>query len=211
MNTVLLILFSITTGASWVSTMHQDRINALHEDMDEVDPHYYKPLPLPLKDAIIYVKKYGPYAAEKRIKVKRRHSKKSIKLMECKQRDRPPKCERQVNGCGSGFTESVPLLFRDKFTSSCNKHDVCYDCGFARNWTRSDCDNTLYQDAVDACECAYPGFLASAERLACREMAESIYMAVRVFSESYFSTHIKDFCLNDCVLSYGSPKLSNMV
>ena len=37
-------------------------------------------------------------------------------------------CERQVNGCGSGFTESVPLLFRDKFTPSCNKHDVCYDC-----------------------------------------------------------------------------------
>ena len=74
-----------------------------------------------------------------------------------------------------------------------------------------DCDTALYNDAVDACHCAYPGFLAGAERLACEEMAESIYMAVRVFSESYFSTHVKDFCLDDCVLPYGSPRLSNMI
>jgi len=37
-------------------------------------------------------------------------------------------CERDVNGCGSGFTESLPLMFRPQITPSCNKHDVCYDC-----------------------------------------------------------------------------------
>ena len=65
-HSILLILLSIATGASWVSTMHQDHINVLREHVNEVNPHYYKPLPLPLKDAMIYVRKYGPYAAEKR-------------------------------------------------------------------------------------------------------------------------------------------------
>ena len=89
-HSILLILLSIATGASWVTTMHQDHINALREHGNEVDPHYYKPLPLPLKDAMIYVRKYGPYAAEKRNNKVKRHSKKSIRVKECRQRDRPP-------------------------------------------------------------------------------------------------------------------------
>ena len=83
--------------------------------------------------------------------------------------------------------------------------------GTTRNWTREECDQALYQDASDACECSYPGILATAERLACKEMAEGIYMAVRVFSESYFSRKAQDFCENDCVVLYGSPKLSNLI
>ena len=83
--------------------------------------------------------------------------------------------------------------------------------GTTRNWTREECDQALYQDASDMCDCSYPGFLASAERLACKEMAEGIYMAVRVFSASYFSEVVQQFCLNDCVVVYGSPEIKDIL
>ena len=37
-------------------------------------------------------------------------------------------CKIDVNGCGSGFTAEIPFAYRGLVTSSCNKHDVCYDC-----------------------------------------------------------------------------------
>lgn len=52
--------------------------------MSRDNPHYYKPLPLPLADALHFVKKYGPYAQKKRSSVRLQRS-----PQECISRQRP--------------------------------------------------------------------------------------------------------------------------
>ena len=42
------------------------------QQMSRDNPHYYKPLPLPLEDALHFVKKYGPYAQKRKSSVQLR-------------------------------------------------------------------------------------------------------------------------------------------
>ncbi|XP_022294591.1 conodipine-P3-like [Crassostrea virginica] len=83
-----------------------------------------------------------------------------------------------VDGC------SVPLLHFDyeaQFTPSCNKHDVCYDCGHRFGFDRSACDHLFLTHMLATCS-------GSKKRLInCQHSAELFFSAVRV--GAYFHYH----------------------
>ncbi|ESO98366.1 hypothetical protein LOTGIDRAFT_159171 [Lottia gigantea] len=60
-------------------------------------------------------------------------------------------CNRNgdINGCSIPF--GLPLPFKQKFTPSCYKHDVCYFCGAARDISRLRCDAKFLTDMENAC------------------------------------------------------------
>eukprot|EP00111_Clytia_hemisphaerica_P019641 TCONS_00057945-protein len=184
------------------------------------DPHHYRPLPLPMKDAIRYVRKYGRHAESlRKFEDELRRLPRSHVMLDqlrnekrspfkCQTRPKDKACKRDVNGCGSGFTASLPLFYREEFTPCCNKHDVCYDCGVTRHWTREQCDNKFYDDMENTCSCLYPSWYQYPAYKTCKLWASTLYAVVDVFSASYFGTKVKDVCKSKCILPYGSPQIS---
>uniref|UniRef100_A0A7M5V2Y7 Uncharacterized protein n=1 Tax=Clytia hemisphaerica TaxID=252671 RepID=A0A7M5V2Y7_9CNID len=199
----------------------QDSRFARFHDFRKEEPNPNRPLPIPLKDAIRYVRQYGPHADMLRAKEKKvmnykfsdavnhfRNKNKRSEEPKCQRRTGDPTCKRDVNGCGSGFTASLPLFYREEFTPCCNKHDVCYDCGVTRHWTREQCDNKFYEDMENTCSCLYPSWYQYPAYKTCKLWASTLYAVVDVFSASYFGTKVKDACKSKCILPYGSPQIS---
>ncbi|XP_062605437.1 conodipine-P3-like [Saccostrea cucullata] len=82
-----------------------------------------------------------------------------------------------VDGC------SVPLLHFDyeaQFTPSCNKHDVCYDCGHRFGFDRAACDKLFLNHMMATCT-------GKKRLINCQHSAEIFYSAVRV--GAYFHYH----------------------
>jgi len=190
-------------------------------DSESDEPHKYRPITLPLKDAIRYVRKYGPQAQtlqrldeevrNRRLSYARKMFLKAKEEMHCHARPDDKECTRYVNGCGSGFTEDVPLIFRSVFTPCCNKHDVCYDCGKTDSWTKDQCDETFLKDMENMCLCTYPSRYQALIYDACIVWAKTLYEVVHLFGGPYFTKVEKDFCKDKCILPYGSPNMTLLV
>jgi len=250
-SVVLLVLFINAAFSRWTDDAEEDyyrrrsfrdsmrnkfmdtRRIPLPSDYDEVsdsqvfdsehdDPHKYRPITLPLRDAIRYVRKYGPQAQKLQrldddFKNRRFSDARKMFLqvkreeMHCTPRKEDKECERHVNGCGSGFSADIPFIFRSLFTPCCNKHDVCYDCGKTDQWTKDQCDNSFYNDMENQCLCNYPEWSQTLVYQACKLWAKTLWEVVHVFGGQYFIKDEQKFCKNECIIPFGSPNMTLLV
>ncbi|ESO98368.1 hypothetical protein LOTGIDRAFT_159173 [Lottia gigantea] len=99
-------------------------------------------------------------------------------------------CNRNgdINGCSIPF--GLPLPFKQKFTPSCYKHDVCYFCGAARAISRSRCDAKFLTDMENACR----GIGNSQDREKCSKWANRYKGAVRLGGFLYYKKKPKNWC-----------------
>ncbi|KAK7485221.1 hypothetical protein BaRGS_00023472 [Batillaria attramentaria] len=81
-------------------------------------------------------------------------------------------CESKANGCS---TFDLDLPYKDRFTPSCNKHDICYYCGADRGLSRECCDDEFRDNMKKSCD-TLDNFLT---KTACKASAESYYAAAR--------------------------------
>nr|KAG5712215.1 hypothetical protein BaRGS_014565 [Batillaria attramentaria] len=58
-------------------------------------------------------------------------------------------CDSHANGCSIPF--NMNYFYKDLFTPSCNKHDICYGCGAKFGVSRASCDNKFRQNMASAC------------------------------------------------------------
>ncbi|XP_028392628.1 uncharacterized protein LOC114517170 [Dendronephthya gigantea] len=125
-----------------------------------------------------------------------------------------------TNGCSVPLGLGTP--FKKTFTKACNKHDICYGCGYHFQWSRADCDASFLRDMKILCK---PRVLSrkrrfiealmelwdflrgiSKEEKRCRMMADMYYDGVRMFAESHFEKKIHHtYCNTTCAKLHGSP------
>ncbi|CAH3046364.1 unnamed protein product [Porites evermanni] len=110
-----------------------------------------------------------------------------------------PQCHVETNGCST--PKGVPRPFVETFTPACNRHDVCYRCGYHYRWSRKQCDKAFKSDMKKACR-NQSGWL---KRHKCRFTAGLFYMAVRTFGKSHYRIPSSSWCQKRCTESYGSP------
>ncbi|XP_046368118.2 uncharacterized protein LOC124143259 [Haliotis rufescens] len=59
-------------------------------------------------------------------------------------------CARyDVNGCSTPF--KLPFFFKTTFTPACNRHDMCYRCGYRYKVSREMCDQVFHGQMYRAC------------------------------------------------------------
>ncbi|GFS24629.1 conodipine-M alpha chain [Elysia marginata] len=63
------------------------------------------------------------------------------------------------DGCSIPF--GLPFFYKTQFTKSCDRHDVCYHCGSAYNFTRPQCDHAFRQNTLATCKDQYLNATAS--------------------------------------------------
>ena len=124
-----------------------------------------------------------------------------------------------TNGCSVPLGLDTP--FKKTFTEACNKHDICYGCGYHFKWSRADCDASFLRDMKILCK---PRTLSrqrrfiealmelwdflrgiSKEEKRCRMMADMYYDGVRMFAESHFEKIHNTYCNTTCAKLHGSP------
>ncbi|XP_067675719.1 uncharacterized protein [Haliotis asinina] len=88
----------------------------------------------------------------------------------------------EVNGC----TANLPLgLYKKSFTSSCNRHDVCYMCGSKFGKSRSWCDWRFLQNMLSTC---------STWDILCHGHAHCYFIAVLVFGAFFYHDSPVTWC-----------------
>lgn len=94
--------------------------------------------------------------------------------------------------------------WENTFTSSCNKHDMCYICGGGRhhNWSRKFCDDAFKHDMRKACSKVRKGNWWSNPRRDCYDWSNIYYRAVRVGGHLSYN---KNYCSESCIKSQGDP------
>lgn len=127
--------------------------------------------------------------------------------------------DKHANGCSVPLGIDTP--FKETFTKACNKHDVCYGCGYHYEWSRADCDASFLRDMKLLCK---PRILSrkrrfieafmelwdffrgiSKEEKRCRMMADMYYDGVRMFAESHFEKMDNTYCNSTCAKIHASP------
>ncbi|CAL1540103.1 unnamed protein product, partial [Lymnaea stagnalis] len=58
-----------------------------------------------------------------------------------------------VDGCSIPF--QLPFFFKDLFTHSCARHDICYHCGVGELISRATCDLSFRNDTTTSCKLRY--------------------------------------------------------
>ncbi|XP_048770866.2 uncharacterized protein LOC125677000 [Ostrea edulis] len=90
-----------------------------------------------------------------------------------------------VNGC------SVPPLvhfnYETQFTPSCNKHDICYHCGYHYGITRTDCDHKFLHNMLASC-------ISKKRLLNCQHSADAFFAAVRTAGGLFYRTDTPHYC-----------------
>jgi RHS repeat-associated protein len=106
----------------------------------------------------------------------------------------PPKCRKiqnpnkpfETNGCTK--VPDKPLGF--DFTSSCNKHDICYEtCGNSKSL----CDKKFFKDMAQECY----KYTKSATRKLCLIAANTYYLGVYWAATSAYSDSQEGWCIDD--------------
>ncbi|XP_046565315.1 conodipine-P3-like [Haliotis rubra] len=112
-------------------------------------------------------------------------------------------CASHSNGCSIPF--NLPYFFKNRFTPSCDKHDVCYACAGHYGRTQNDCDRMLYNEANRVCSSMRKRFILStltaAEKEFCKAISLSYYAAVHQFGSSHFSASSASWCSQSWVRS----------
>ncbi|KAL8566325.1 hypothetical protein ACOMHN_050443 [Nucella lapillus] len=58
-------------------------------------------------------------------------------------------CAQFANGCSTPL--HLPMVYKTRFTPSCNKHDVCYRCGAKYGISKATCDTNFLHNMAAAC------------------------------------------------------------
>ncbi|XP_048240113.1 conodipine-P1-like [Haliotis rufescens] len=96
-----------------------------------------------------------------------------------------------VDGCTT-VVEWVP--FKDRFTPSCNRHDICYGCGAKFGKSRLWCDDVFKKNMMKTC----PGLLFADT---CEETAVLYYKAAHNFGVNHYRETPKAWCEEEWVKS----------
>ncbi|XP_041372899.1 uncharacterized protein LOC121386167 [Gigantopelta aegis] len=93
-------------------------------------------------------------------------------------------CKRYtVNGCS--IPCKVHLFYKKQFTGACNRHDVCYNCGKARNRNRKTCDRSFLSNMRSTC---------SWWKATCWSAAYVYYLAVRAGGSKRYKQTSPSWC-----------------
>ncbi|KAL8599114.1 hypothetical protein ACOMHN_007830 [Nucella lapillus] len=95
-------------------------------------------------------------------------------------------CDTHANGCSIPF--GCPFIYKETFTPSCNRHDMCYGCGADYGISKDDCDTNFLHEMTKACFSARRRRLISRDkRNICSSMATTLYYeAAHWFGQSHF-------------------------
>lgn len=117
----------------------------------------------------------------------------------------------EPDGCSNGGIGQ----WKNTFTSSCDKHDMCYICGGAQHddidWSRKFCDDAFLRDMRKACSKVqrkvrkkgfWWSYSFSFPRADCNIWANIYYRAVRIFGHRSYN---KKFCRSSCIKTHGDP------
>ncbi|VDI13923.1 Hypothetical predicted protein [Mytilus galloprovincialis] len=96
-----------------------------------------------------------------------------------------------INGCSLPF--HMPFFYKQKFTPSCNLHDMCYKCVIHFGKTKADCDSEFYQNMKTACNSLSKRFLLP-DHAACKASALTFYESVKGFGALFFQTTSPSWC-----------------
>ncbi|XP_046578289.1 conodipine-P3-like [Haliotis rubra] len=84
-------------------------------------------------------------------------------------------CARyDVNGCSTPLR--LPFFFKTTFTPACNRHDMCYRCGYRYKITRYICDQVFHGHMYRTCS-----DMSWLKRKLCQAFAMLYYKAVKRF------------------------------
>ncbi|KAK6185538.1 hypothetical protein SNE40_007747 [Patella caerulea] len=112
-------------------------------------------------------------------------------------------CHRYtVNGCSIPY--NLPYFYKQTFTPSCDRHDVCYTCGAVKGISKTTCDTKLYNDARAVCASHAIGRRfdeRSVESEFCTLISKSYYEAVHYFGASHFTSTSPSWCSESWVRS----------
>ncbi|XP_062605290.1 conodipine-P1-like [Saccostrea cucullata] len=106
----------------------------------------------------------------------------------------------QVNGCS--VPSFMPHPFIRIFTSSCDKHDVCYDCAAYHGISRKQCDESFRRAMNNACfdRCKHKRFLLDdLLNVACLLSAHLYFVAVRFGGATSYLHSSPKYCEEDWV------------
>ncbi|XP_076078860.1 uncharacterized protein LOC143048876 [Mytilus galloprovincialis] len=109
------------------------------------------------------------------------------------------RCFQANAGLSSGC--SIPLFdifpYKNAFTPSCQRHDICYGCASKFSKSRLYCDNLFLQDMLNVCN-----RMSFLKKAGCKYFARSVYYnAVRVGGFLLFKRTPKTECNQDWVPS----------
>lgn len=183
----LLFVAMVASKMQYEDANDDEYMNEMYDDMDEMEMERKRD-PMWFKLSLI----------------RRRRSAANKPINKCP-KDKYAKCEVSQNGCGSGITAKVPMLYREVFTPSCNKHDNCYGCGKMRGWSQDECDNRFYQDMMLACKC---NFKTDVAILDCYSKAAVYFNVVQFVGENFYMETSEEFCNKPCMVERASPYVS---
>ncbi|XP_060570352.1 uncharacterized protein LOC132728688 [Ruditapes philippinarum] len=93
----------------------------------------------------------------------------------------------KTDGCS--IPGDLPFFYKGAFRSACNRHDVCYACGYGSGVSRSVCDRRFYNNLLSRCQREsfwMRGF--------CRKIAEIYYNAVKHNGDEYYDVPSLSWC-----------------
>lgn len=135
---------------------------------------------------------------------------------------RPASCSADKFADGCSVPSVIPAPFKKEFTPACNRHDICYGCGYHYNWSRAQCDEAFYKNMKLICEhlrtrrSVLDYFLnlwntinkIGSTKSQCLTSAKIYYEGVHLFADSHFDRKEHDYCLSTCADKHGNPKFN---
>ncbi|KAK7485222.1 hypothetical protein BaRGS_00023473 [Batillaria attramentaria] len=103
------------------------------------------------------------------------------------------KAAEKANGC---TTFGVDVPFQNRFTPSCNLHDICYFCGARFSVSRLTCDKDMRSNMKSSCS-----GLSLIEKWACKGSADTYYGVVRVAGGIFYRSSSPSWCGESWVTS----------
>lgn len=106
--------------------------------------------------------------------------------------DECPAVDDMVTNCGVAVDAGAPPEVVDFFMNTCNKHEVCYTCGYDYGVERDDCDRGFMEEVSQMC--------ADSDDDSCVVSAGN--MLIAVMKHHYFGRDTPRLCRVDCVVDY---------
>eukprot|EP00105_Crassostrea_gigas_P000665 XP_011412561.1 PREDICTED: uncharacterized protein LOC105317577 [Crassostrea gigas] len=95
-----------------------------------------------------------------------------------------------TNGCSVPL--NLPFFYKDKFTTACNHHDMCYHCGFTFGIKRETCDQIFLQNMRQQCSIKH--------LFSCKYTSALYYKVVRKLASSHYNQRFIPECTLPSVL-----------
>lgn len=88
----------------------------------------------------------------------------------------------KVDGCSFPNFANKIYPHRELYESSCNGHDVCYNCGD----DKKECDNEFKKNMIKKCRMVYSERIDFIKKYSCIAHGKIIYSFVNIFGQKYF-------------------------